>query len=78
LSSGIHYISREEESKKVVSLLCPVPHSQYPIVIIDAIGGVGKSALMLEIAFRCLSNYDNLPQAECFEAIIWTRLNRSK
>jgi LuxR family glucitol operon transcriptional activator len=66
------FIGREEEIKKIVSLLLPIPHSQYPIVTIDGIGGVGKSALALEVANRYLYNYDRLPIEERFDAIIWT------
>ncbi len=66
------FIGRDEEIKKVVSLLRPVPHSQYPVVTIDGIGGVGKSALALEVANRYLYNYDHLPSEERFDAIIWT------
>ncbi|MCP4286977.1 MAG: hypothetical protein GY792_21445, partial [Gammaproteobacteria bacterium] len=39
---------------------------------IDGIGGIGKSALALEIAHRYLRNYDQIPLEERFEAIIWT------
>lgn len=66
------FIGREKELAQVHSILRPYPHSQYPIVVIDGIGGIGKSALALEVAHRYLRDYDRLPPEERFEAIIWT------
>lgn len=66
------FIGREEELAQVHGILRPYPHSQYPIVVIDGIGGIGKSALALEMAHRYLRDYDRLPEDERFEAIIWT------
>lgn len=65
------FIGREKEIKEIVERLRPYPHSQYHIATIYGIGGVGKSALALEIAHRYLFNYEQLPTTERFEAIIW-------
>lgn len=67
------FIGRQEETKRLIELLSP-QHSAH-IISIDGIGGVGKTALVLETAFRCLrsstgeSVYPNVP---CFDAIIFT------
>jgi len=71
------FIGREKELAQVHSILRPYPHSQYPIVVIDGIGGIGKSALALEVAHRYLRDYDCLPSEERFEAIIWTSAKSS-
>jgi tetratricopeptide (TPR) repeat protein len=66
------FIGREKELAQVHSILCPYPHSQHALVTIDGIGGIGKSALALEVAHRYLRDYDRLSPEERFEAIIWT------
>ncbi len=66
------FVGRDEELAQVARILRPYPHSQHALVTIDGIGGIGKSALALEIAHRHLRNYDRTPPEERFEAIIWT------
>jgi hypothetical protein len=66
------FVGREEELARVHHILRPYPHSQHALVTIDGIGGIGKSALALEVAHHYLHNYDRLPSEERFEAIIWT------
>jgi hypothetical protein len=46
-------------------------------VTIDGIGGIGKSALALEVAHRYLRDYSRLPEEERFKAIIWTSAKSS-
>ncbi|GAB4412930.1 MAG: tetratricopeptide repeat protein [Anaerolineae bacterium] len=65
------FVGREAEMAQVVRILRPYPHSQHALVTIDGIGGIGKSALALEVAHRYLRNFDRIPPEERFEAIIW-------
>ncbi len=71
------FIGREKELAQVHGLLRPYPHSRHHVVVIDGIGGIGKSALALEVAHRYLRDYDRLPQEERFDAIIWTSAKSS-
>ena len=66
------FIGREKELAQVHRILRPYPHSQHALVTIDGIGGIGKSALALEVAHRYLRDYERLPEEERFKAIIWT------
>jgi hypothetical protein len=65
------FVGRKEELAQVHSTLRPYPHSREPLITIDGISGIGKSALALEVALRYLRDYDHLPSEERFEAIIW-------
>ena len=42
------------------------------MITIDGYGGIGKSALALEVAENYGHYFDQLPKAERFDAIIWT------
>jgi tetratricopeptide (TPR) repeat protein len=64
------FIGREQELKKVHELLSP--RSRHFVITIDGIGGIGKSALALEVAHRYLRDFDRLTLEERFDAIIWT------
>jgi tetratricopeptide (TPR) repeat protein len=63
------FIGRESELQKLRELLSP--KSRHFVITIDGIGGIGKSALALEIAHRYLHNYDQLDPEDRFDAIIW-------
>jgi hypothetical protein len=41
------------------------------IVAIEGIGGLGKSALAAEVAWRCVENYATTPSDDRFEAVVW-------
>ncbi len=72
-----HFVGREAELQKLTQLLLPYPRSRHFLVTLDGIGGVGKSAVALEIAYRCRDNYYTLPSEERFEAIIWVSAKRT-
>ena len=67
-----HFIGREEELAQILRILRPYPHSQMHLVTIDGVGGVGKTALALEVAQRYLRDATQFAPDERFEAIIWT------
>jgi LuxR family glucitol operon transcriptional activator len=69
------FIGRERELAQIQQLLSP--DSRHFLVTIDGIGGIGKSALALEVAHRYLREYDRLLAKERFEAIIWTSAKTS-
>ncbi len=71
------FVGREQELAQVARILRPYPHSQHALVTIDGIGGIGKSALALEVAHRYLRNYERIPPEERFEAIIWISAKQS-
>ncbi|MDM8520578.1 tetratricopeptide repeat protein [Anaerolineales bacterium HSG6] len=64
------FIGRKTALKQIRKLLSPEHRSW--VVTIDGIGGIGKSALALEVADSYRRHYDNLPEEDRFEAIIWT------
>lgn len=65
----VNFIGRKNELEKLNKLLSP--QDRIWTIVIDGIGGIGKSALTLEIAYRYLNEYDFLPESERFDAIIW-------
>lgn len=65
------FIGRENELSQISRILRPYPYSQHSIITIDGIGGVGKSALALEVAHRVLRDSVLHTSKECFDAIIW-------
>jgi tetratricopeptide (TPR) repeat protein len=71
------FIGRQEELAQLTRLLLPHPRSRHFVVTIDGIGGVGKSALALELAYRCREGYASLPEDERFAAIIWVSAKRT-
>jgi len=67
-----NFVGRENEIIQINRILRPYPHSQHALVTIDGIGGVGKTALALEIAHRHLLEMTNANSIERFAAIVWT------
>lgn len=66
------FIGREKELAQIIQVLKEYPESIHSVITIDGIGGIGKSALALEVAYYYLRNYDNLPEKDRFDAIVWT------
>jgi AAA+ ATPase superfamily predicted ATPase len=56
------FVNREAELRAVVDALSP--RSRQYLVVIEGIGGVGKTALALEVAYRCLDE-------RLFDGIVW-------
>jgi LuxR family glucitol operon transcriptional activator len=71
------FIGRHEELAQLDRLLLPHPRSRHFIVTIDGIGGVGKSALALELAYRHRDGHAALPGDERFAAIVWVSAKRT-
>lgn len=65
----IRFVGRDAELARLQQLLAP--ENRTWVIVIDGIGGIGKSALALETAHRYLQEFDSLPEKERFQAIIW-------
>ena len=57
-----YFVGREEEIRTILQSL--QPNSRTFIVGIEAIGGMGKTTLAIEIAYRCI-------ESDLFESVIW-------
>lgn len=65
------FIGRKAEMKRLLELL-EFRHSAH-IITVDGIGGVGKTALVVEVAYHCLkASEENLSSVPKFDAIIFT------
>jgi len=65
----VRFIGRNLEIEQLQKLLHPKERAW--VIVIDGIGGIGKSALALEIAHRYLSEEKNFSDKEHFDALIW-------
>jgi LuxR family glucitol operon transcriptional activator len=75
--SYTRFVGRKEELEQLNRLLLPYPRSRHFLVTLDGIGGVGKSALAIELAYRCREDYAALPDDDRFEAIVWVSAKRT-
>nr|RNJ65714.1 MAG: RNA polymerase subunit sigma-24 [Leptolyngbya sp. IPPAS B-1204] len=68
------FVGRESEIAKLLELLSP-RHGAH-LISIDGIGGVGKTSLVVEVAYRCLQASQNLDETfqgfPSFDVIIFT------
>jgi len=65
------FIGRDKEMNRLLELLSP--RQALHLIEVEGVGGVGKSALVLEAAYRCLeASRQGNRQLPTFEAIIWT------
>lgn len=71
------FFGRQSELEQLARLLLPYPRSRHFLVTIDGVGGVGKSALALELAYGYRDNDAALQSAERFAAIIWVSAKRT-
>lgn len=62
------FIGRDEKIKEIIDLLL---HEKVHVLSIDGIGGVGKSSLALEIAYK-------LKEQKLFDAIIWVSAKKDR
>ncbi len=63
-----YFVGREQEIKAILQSLSP--NSRTFIIGIEAIGGMGKSALAIEVSYRCIEN-------DLFESVIWISAKES-
>jgi tetratricopeptide (TPR) repeat protein len=63
-----YFVGREDELNSVLQSL--QPNSRTFIVGIEGIGGVGKSALAIEVSYRCI-------ESDLFESVIWISAKES-
>ena len=75
--SYTQFVGRQAELEKLAELMLPHPRSRHFVVTLDGIGGVGKSALALELAYRYRDDYASLPESERFAAIVWISAKRT-
>ena len=64
-----NFIGREEELARLMKLISSDSHSR---ISIEGCGGVGKTSLALEAAYRCLNGNQQNGNIPNFEAIIFT------
>jgi tetratricopeptide (TPR) repeat protein len=76
LPAGTRFIGRTTELTRLKELMLPYPQSREWRVAIEGVGGVGKSALAIELGYQYLKNYNSLPPNERFQAIIWSSAKR--
>jgi tetratricopeptide (TPR) repeat protein len=65
----VSFVGRKNELKWLRERLSPSDRAW--LIAITGIGGVGKSALALDIAHEFCAKYDELPPDERFDAIVW-------
>jgi len=64
-------VGRDSERDKIYKLLMPYPESRHHLVTIEGVGGVGKTALALAVAYRYLDQHRFLSDREQFHCLVW-------
>ncbi|MGB8980492.1 MAG: tetratricopeptide repeat protein [Anaerolineales bacterium] len=63
-----YFVGRDEELKTILGSL--QPNSRTFIIGIEGVGGIGKTALAIEVSHRCI-------ESDLFEAVIWISAQES-
>jgi hypothetical protein len=71
------FIGREHEIENIISILCHDALAEVDIITIHGVGGIGKSALAIEVAYRLYHDYEKIAENQRFDAIIWASPRRS-
>jgi tetratricopeptide (TPR) repeat protein len=72
-----HFIGRDAVLSQIRQILLPYPRSQYPVLTIDGVGGVGKSALVKRAAYSYVEGTVLADDDPGFAAIVWTSAKRT-
>ncbi|WP_420628631.1 tetratricopeptide repeat protein [Candidatus Leptofilum sp.] len=64
-----YFVGRKGEIDQLFTLLSP--NHQAWVIVIDGIGGIGKTAIALEAAYYYFEHVNEISPSERFEAIIW-------
>lgn len=75
--SHAQFVGRQTELEKLRQVMRPHPFSRHFVVTIDGIGGVGKSALALELAHGYREQYATTAPEERFDVIVWVSAKRT-
>jgi hypothetical protein len=70
------FVGRQKDFAEALRVLQPYPTSRYHLLTIDGVGGVGKTALAIELAAYFIQEHRRLPKEERFDALIWTSAKR--
>ncbi|GIK40358.1 MAG: hypothetical protein BroJett011_41910 [Chloroflexota bacterium] len=70
----IRLVGREREVAQIIERLAP--EARHWLAPIEGVGGVGKSALALEVGWRIVEGYLQLPAGRRFDAVIWVSAKR--
>lgn len=66
------FVGRRDEIATIHSILRPYPSSQYHLVVIDGIGGIGKTSLAIEAASAYIVRSTDFAGDERYDAVVWT------